>query len=122
MEICITMKQKLVILLLVAVAVVLTSSRELQLRHSYPENGNFNLVTLICHLYGVAPSEEPQFLLNDTIDITHANFINVTGGEERGNITFTFGQDGEGSFSCFLDTFGYSNSITIAGIISITCN
>ena len=106
------------VLLLVAVVPVLSSSHEqLQLTHSYPESDNYNLVTLICHLNGVEPSDKPQFLLNTTTDITHASFINVTRGEKSGSITFTFGQDGEGSFSCFLEEFGYSNSITLAGII-----
>ena len=109
-----------ILLLLLAVAVVLASSQEQRLRltHSYPENRNFNRVTLTCLFDGMAPSVETDFLLNGTDIMDMISNDNVLHYEPMGGIiTFTFGQAQEGSFSCSLGPDTKSNLITLAGMM-----
>ena len=118
------MKKSRVILLLLAVAIVLASSQEqrLQITHSYPENRNFNRVTLTCLFDGVAPSVETDFLLNGTDIMDTISNDNVLHYEPTGGIiTFTFGQAQEGSFSCSLGPDTKSNLITLAGTMLNSC-
>ena len=86
------------------------------LRNSYPDSGNYSVVTLSCYENGFTLAKDAVFRWNDTSDVKDVmQESNVIDGE----MTIVLTQQKEGTFHCESNG-NSSNAMYLAGIIFVT--
>ena len=95
---------------------VLSSARDLVLEVDYPEDNNFNTVTLRCREDGRLTELVQNAVFSiDEDDLSRSDLVSVVGSETNSErTTFTFAEAREGSFSCS-DGDDTSDPILLAG-------